>query len=297
MTTKLDKETLNYDPLLRCEEHDEENCISCACKLILAYRTALLEAVRRLHRTNWGWVDTVRALGAAVKEAQTERDEARAALELARERLQIDPGGSDKIDELEQAVEMLRARAEKAEAERDKEREQFDEWCEERVADERARAEKAEAHEREALAQRDGMRVIADAAARGQVTLVGEARKELEEAKNELENERARADNNFEAYERGKALYSACVKERDGERIRAEVAEQKCIDLSERVQRLEEAARGVSEIIEGALQHHDTKGKGGQQCDYHGPFACVVPSNLRDLRDIVRVLRAALEEK
>ena len=86
MTTKLDKETLNYDPLLRCEEHDEENCISCACKLILAYRTALLEAVRRLHRTNWGWVDTVRALGAAVKEAQTERDEARAALENERDR-------------------------------------------------------------------------------------------------------------------------------------------------------------------------------------------------------------------
>ena len=45
---------------------------------------------------------------------QHERDEARAEAARLRERLQFDPGGSDKIDELEDAVKYLRNDVEKA---------------------------------------------------------------------------------------------------------------------------------------------------------------------------------------
>lgn len=52
------------------------------------------------------------ALESSYRSLEQERDEARAEVEKLRERLQFDPGGSDKIDELEDAVKYLRAEVE-----------------------------------------------------------------------------------------------------------------------------------------------------------------------------------------
>jgi hypothetical protein len=49
-----------------------------------------------------------------IKQVLKQRDEARAEAARLRERLQFDPGGSDKIDELEDAVKYLRDDVEKA---------------------------------------------------------------------------------------------------------------------------------------------------------------------------------------
>jgi hypothetical protein len=42
-----------YDPLLRCDTHDEENCITCACAIIYALkqsRDAYLKRVGELEK-------------------------------------------------------------------------------------------------------------------------------------------------------------------------------------------------------------------------------------------------------
>jgi len=69
---------MKYDPLLRCSKHDEENCIECASDLI--------------------------------EKLYLELEDSRGEAARYRQRLDIDDGGSDKIDELEAALVMTRHR-------------------------------------------------------------------------------------------------------------------------------------------------------------------------------------------
>lgn len=61
-----------------------------------------------------------------------------------------------------------------------------------------------------------------------------------------------------------------------------------------RVAELEAALAYVADICDAALRHH-RRSRGGQSAAYHGPFASIAPSTLRDLDDLVQRARKALE--
>lgn len=64
--------------------------------------------------------------------------------------------------------------------------------------------------------------------------------------------------------------------------------------LTAEVTRLREALECIAETAEAAVRHHRSKRLGGQQVPYHGPFASIPPSTIRDLVEQAKIARAAL---
>ena len=58
--------------------------------------------------------------------------------------------------------------------------------------------------------------------------------------------------------------------------------------------RMREALESIAETAEAAVRHHRSKRLGGQQVPYHGPFASIPPSTIRDLVEQAKIARAAL---
>jgi chromosome segregation ATPase len=84
--------------------------------LIVAMRNALpglLDEVERLRDEAGGWLEAQDEIEQARDDAEIAADDLRAENERLRERLQFDPGGSDKIDELEQALQFTQAENER----------------------------------------------------------------------------------------------------------------------------------------------------------------------------------------
>lgn len=82
---------------------------------VLRLQEALRERDEAIKQQRLAW-DRHAEKDRAYGEALRERDEAKAEVERLRERLQFDPGGSDKVDELEDAMKYLRAEVKREKA-------------------------------------------------------------------------------------------------------------------------------------------------------------------------------------
>lgn len=65
--------------------------------------------------------------------------------------------------------------------------------------------------------------------------------------------------------------------------------------LRERTKRLEAFVNAFAVEAEAAVAHHESKGRGGQQVPFHGPFGHAPPSTVSHLRWLAREAREALK--
>lgn len=67
--------------------------------------------------------------------------------------------------------------------------------------------------------------------------------------------------------------------------------------LEARERGLRAKVRGFIAAVDAALAHHETKGKGGMRVPFHGDFANVAPSTLRELRWYKRNFESVLDQE
>lgn len=67
--------------------------------------------------------------------------------------------------------------------------------------------------------------------------------------------------------------------------------------MTEREKRLEAFARAFAEAVRESREAHESRQQGGQQVPFHGDFAHLAPSTLRELRWWEREARRALGDE